>query len=221
MPGAAWSVARNNIRSKQSLSIAGSFFAAAQIDKGTFVNIRILLRAVALMIASIALATAALPASAQTPSELAANSKRAYDKLISTVPAAKALGKDAVAVLVFPRITRAGFVIGGQYGEGALLKGGKVVGYYSTAGASWGLQAGAQQFGYAMFFMNENALKTLTDTNGFEVGVGPTVVVVDEGMARSMTTITANQDVYAFIFGQRGLMAGVGIQGNKITRLNR
>jgi hypothetical protein len=124
------------------------------------------------------------------------------------VPAAKALGKDAVAVLVFPRITRAGFVIGGQYGEGALLKGGKAVGYYSTAGASWGLQAGAQQFGYALFFMNENALNTLTDTNGFEVGVGPTVVVVDEGMARSVTTITANQDVYAFIFGQRGLMAG-------------
>jgi len=72
-----------------------------------------------------------------------------------------------------------------------------------------------------MFFMNENALKTLTDTNGFEVGVGPTVVVVDEGMAKSVTTITANQDVYAFIFGQRGLMAGLGIRGNKITRLNR
>ena len=182
-------------------------------------NIRIPLRAVALMIVSIALATATLPASAQTPSELAASSKRAYDKLISTVPAAKALGKDAVAVLVFPRITKAGFVFGGQYGEGALLKGGKAVGYYSTAGASWGLQAGAQQFGYAMFFMNDKALKALIETDGFEIGVGPSVVVVDEGMGKSATSITMKDDVYAFVFGQKGLMGGVGLQGNKITAL--
>jgi len=101
-----------------------------------------------------------------------------------------------------------------------LLKGGKAVAYYNTAGASVGLQAGAQQFGYAMFFMNENALAQLDKSGGFEVGVGPTVVVVDEGKAKTMTTTTAKDDIYAFIFGQKGLMAGLGIQGNKITKTN-
>ena len=168
-----------------------------------------------------ALAISALSASAQGPGALEADAKRVYNNLVARVPAAKALGKDAVAVLVFPKITKAGFVIGGQYGEGALLKGGKAAGYYSTAGASYGLQAGAQQFGYAMFFMNENSLRTLTETNGFEVGVGPSVVVVDEGMGKSLTSMTAKDDIYAFIFSQRGLMAGIGLQGNKITRLNR
>jgi lipid-binding SYLF domain-containing protein len=100
-----------------------------------------------------------------------------------------------------------------------LWRGGKAVCYYSTAGASYGLQAGAQKYGYAMFLMNENALNALTTAEGFEVGVGPSVVLVDEGMAKSVTTTTAQNDIYAFIFGQTGLMAGVGIQGNKITRL--
>jgi lipid-binding SYLF domain-containing protein len=81
------------------------------------------------------------------------------------------------------------------------------------------LQAGAQQFGYAMFLMNDKAVSALSANEGFEVGVGPSVVVVDEGKAKTMTTTTAKDDIYAFIFGQKGLMAGLGIQGNKITRL--
>ncbi|HPU80254.1 YSC84-related protein, partial [Accumulibacter sp.] len=91
--------------------------------------------------------------------------------------------------------------------------------HYSTTGASYGLQAGAQQFGYAMFFMNEKALNALTENDGFEVGVGPSVVVVDEGMAKSATSMTTKDDIYAFIFSQKGLMAGIGLQGNKITKL--
>ena len=145
--------------------------------------------------------------------------RNVLQKLTSTVPAAKALSKDAVAVLVFPKITKAGLVIGGQYGDGVLFKGGKAVGYYNTSGASYGLQAGAQQYGYAMFMMSEKALSSLNANDGFEVGVGPSVVVVDQGMGKSLTTKTADQDIYAFIFSQKGLMAGLGIQGNKITRL--
>jgi len=71
-----------------------------------------------------------------------------------------------------------------------------------------------------MFFMNANALAQLNKAEGFEVGVGPSVVVVDEGMAKTMTTTTGKDDIYAFIFGQKGLMAGIGIQGNKITKIN-
>jgi lipid-binding SYLF domain-containing protein len=93
------------------------------------------------------------------------------------------------------------------------------VAYYSTGGVSYGLQAGAQTYGYAMFFMNEAALKQLDKADGFEIGVGPSVVVMDEGMAKTMTTTTMKDDIYAFVFGQKGLMAGVGLQGNKITRI--
>jgi lipid-binding SYLF domain-containing protein len=177
-------------------------------------------RAAVLLIAATALAGATLPASAQGRRALEADAKRAYNNLVASVPTAKALGKDAVAVLVFPKITKAGLMIGGQHGDGVLLRGGNAAGYYSTTGASFGLQAGAQRFGYAMFFMNEKALGALTDTGGFEVGVGPSVVVVDEGMGKSLTSITMKDDVYAFIFGQKGLMGGVGLQGNKITRLD-
>ena len=152
-------------------------------------------------------------------SALERSARSAYQKLIAKVPAAKALSGDAVAVLVFPKITKAGLIVGGQYGDGVLFKGGKVAGYYNTAGASYGLQAGAQRYGYAMFFMNDKSLNALTANDGFEVGVGPSVVIVDQGMGKSLTTTTANDDIYAFIFSQKGLMAGIGLQGNKITRL--
>ncbi|MCC7486639.1 MAG: lipid-binding SYLF domain-containing protein [Burkholderiales bacterium] len=151
---------------------------------------------------------------------ISGESRAALNRLYASQPAAKALGEKAVAVLVFPGITKAGFMIGGQYGEGALFKGGKTVAYYNTTGISYGLQAGAQKYGYAMFFMNERALSQLNKAEGFEVGAGPSVVVVDEGMAKSATTTTMKDDIYAFIFSQKGLMAGLGLQGNKITRIS-
>jgi lipid-binding SYLF domain-containing protein len=171
--------------------------------------------------------TAALLAAFITPTvalaadhaALERDARRALKKLTTSVPAARSLSGSAAAVLVFPKITKAGLVIGGQYGDGVLFKGGKAVGFYNTSGASYGLQAGAQQYGYAMFLMNDKAIAALDENNGFEVGVGPSVVVVDEGMGKSVTTTTAKDDIYAFIFGQKGLMAGIGIQGNKITRL--
>jgi lipid-binding SYLF domain-containing protein len=124
----------------------------------------------------------------------------------------------AKGILVFPSVKKAGFIVGGQFGEGALREGGKTVGYYKTTAASFGLQAGGQKFGYAMFFMTDSALKYLKSSSGWEVGVGPSVVVVDEGVARSLTTTTARSDVYVFFFNQKGLMAGLGIQGSKISQ---
>jgi lipid-binding SYLF domain-containing protein len=165
-------------------------------------------------------AVAGQAALAAGAAELARDANAALQKLYATAPAAKALGPKAHAILVFPKVTKAGLGVGGQFGEGALLKGGKAIGYYNTAGASMGLQAGAQQFGYALFFMNEKALAQLNKAEGFEVGVGPSVVVMDEGMAKSTTTTSMKDDIYAFIFGQKGLMAGLGIQGNKITKIN-
>ncbi|HEY6616351.1 MAG TPA: lipid-binding SYLF domain-containing protein, partial [Vicinamibacterales bacterium] len=151
--------------------------------------------------------------------QLASESKAALQTLNSSVELAKLLGPKAQAILVFPKVTKAGLGVGGQYGEGTLLKNGTAVAYYKTTGASFGLQAGGQQYGYAMFFMTAKALDELANASGFEVGVGPSVVLVDEGMAKTTTTNTLKDDIYAFVFGQKGLMAGLGIQGNKITKI--
>jgi len=172
------------------------------------------------VIVVIAALLAPVSAIAADRAALERDARNVYQKLTAKVPAAKVLSRDAVAVLVFPKITKAGLVVGGQYGDGVLLKDGKAAGYYNTAGASYGLQAGAQQYSYAMFFMNEQSLKALNEADGFEIGVGPSVVVVDQGTGKSLTSTTAQNDIYAFIFGQTGLMAGIGLQGNKITRLN-
>jgi lipid-binding SYLF domain-containing protein len=140
-------------------------------------------------------------------------------RLFAGFALAGTLEKRAVAVLVFPEVTKAGFLIGGEYGNGVMFRHGRFAGHYNTAGVSYGLQAGAQTFGYALFFMNEAALRSLDTTGGFQVGVGPSVVVLDQGMAKSLTSETLTSDAYAFIFGQQGLMAGAGLEGTKITKL--
>ena len=157
---------------------------------------------------------------ADTASQIDRDVSSAISKLYASSPAAKELSKVSKGVLVFPSVVKGGLIIGGQYGKGALRVGGKTVGYYSTAAASYGLQAGAQTFGYAMFFMTESALKYLKKSSGWEIGVGPSIVVVDEGLARSLSTTTAKEDIYVFFFSQKGLMAGLGIQGSKITEIH-
>jgi lipid-binding SYLF domain-containing protein len=144
----------------------------------------------------------------------------ALARLYSNTPEARTLARRAKGILVFPGVVKAGFIGGAQYGKGALRRGGRTAGYYNLVAGSYGLQAGVQSFDYAMFFMTQDALNYLDSSEGLEVGVGPSVVVVDEGMARSLTSTTLKDDVYAFIFGQKGLMAGLGIQGSKITRIN-
>jgi lipid-binding SYLF domain-containing protein len=178
------------------------------------------MQALTVVLATITFALASGAAVAADAAQLGRDAQSALTSLYAKVPAAKALGANARAILVFPKVTKAGLGVGGQLGDGALIKGGKVVAYYNTAGASVGLQAGAQTFGYAMFFMTDAALQALDKAGGFEVGVGPSVVVMDEGKAKTATTTTMKDDIYAFIFGQQGLMAGLGIQGNKITKIN-
>jgi lipid-binding SYLF domain-containing protein len=177
-------------------------------------------RILATLAAGVGLTLIAPAVFAASAAELSRDSQASLKKLYANIPAAKAIGSKAKAVLVFPKITKAGLGVGGQYGDGALIQGGKVVGYYNTTGVSSGLQAGAQTYRYAMFFMNDAALKSLDRAGGFEVGVGPTIVVMDEGKAKTMNTTTATEDVYVFIFSQKGVMGGLGIQGNKITKIS-
>src|SRR5580693_956134 len=143
----------------------------------------------------------------------------ALRQLLAESPTARELNRTATGILMFPKIVKVGFLLGGSYGEGALRQGGKTIGYYNSAAASYGMQAGVQWFGYALFFMNAGALKYLDESQGFEIGAGPSIVVVDQGMARKFSSATLTQDVYAFIFGQNGLMAGIGIEGSKITKI--
>jgi lipid-binding SYLF domain-containing protein len=167
--------------------------------------------------------TSTVPRSAHAASaaELTRDSGAALNKLYARQPKAKMLGERAKGILVFPVMVKAGFMFGGQIGEGALRKRGRVVAYYSSVAASYGFQAGIQKFGYALFFMSDSALEQLDATRGFELGVGPSLVVVDEGVGKSITTNTITSDVYAFIFDQAGLMAGLGVQGSKITRIDK
>jgi len=144
----------------------------------------------------------------------------ALKTLYASNPTAKLIGENAKAVLVFPSIWKAGFIVGGQGGNGALRKGGKTVGYYNSVAASYGLQAGAQAFGYALFFMTDSALEYLDKHDGWEIGTGPSIVFIDKGFAKSLTSGTLTDEIYAIIFDQKGLMAGIGIQGSKLTKIH-
>ena len=161
------------------------------------------------------------PAIAASAEEIDHDAAAALKKLYNTEPKAKELGAIAKGILVFPKIYKAGFIGGAQFGEGALLVGGKRVAYYSTVAGSYGLQAGVQRFSYVLFIMTDSALDNLQNSEGFELGVGPSIVVVDEGTARAMTTTTLKADIYAFIFAQKGLMAGLGLQGSKLTKIDK
>jgi lipid-binding SYLF domain-containing protein len=160
-------------------------------------------------------------ASAESAAGIDADADAALSKLYESQPVAKMLSEKAVAVLIFPNMVKAGFIVGGQYGQGALRKKGETVAYYSSFSASYGLQAGAQSFAYVLFLMTPSAVEYLDRSDGWEIGVGPSIVMVDEGIARNLTTTTLKSDVYAFIFGQEGLMAGLGLQGTKITRIKK
>jgi lipid-binding SYLF domain-containing protein len=181
------------------------------------------LRSFAFVVALAVTAALVVPqrVSAATAAELNREAQAALNALYAKNPGAKAIAKDAVAILVFPSVIKAGLGVGGQYGEGVLYRGGKAVAYYNTAGASIGLQAGGQKYGYAMFFLSEETLKYLDKSEGFEVGVGPSVVVADQGLAKSATTTTVKDNIYAFIFDQKGAMYALGIQGNKITKIKK
>jgi lipid-binding SYLF domain-containing protein len=175
---------------------------------------------------TLALATAATMFVAASPAK-AATTKQELDreatqhlaKLIKANPNAALVAKKAKAVLIFPNIIKAGLVFGGAYGEGVLRQNKKADAYYNSITASWGLQAGAQSYGYIVFLMTNKAVNYIHDSNGWEIGVGPTVAIIDEGAGKNLSTSTLKDDAYAFIFDQQGLMASLSLEGTKISRI--
>ena len=160
----------------------------------------------------------ALAASAE---DLNTDAAQALTTLYEERPVAEVVSKKAKAILVFPKILRAGLVFGGSYGEGVLIKRGVVNQYFNSVSASWGWQAGAQSYAYFVFLMSDKAVHHLEKSKGWEFGIGPTVVVVNEGVAKNLSTTTLNDDAYAFISDQQGLMASLSIEGTKISQIKR
>ncbi len=156
---------------------------------------------------------------AASKEDLVKDSNQAIGILTKNNSLAADIAKKAKAVLIFPNIVKAGLVFGGAYGEGVLKKDGAIDSYYNSISASFGWQAGAQSYGYAVFLMTDNAVKYINETHGWEIGVGPTVVLVNEGVAKNLSTSTLKDDAYAFIFDQQGLMASLSIEGTKISRI--
>lgn len=161
----------------------------------------------------------AVPAFALDRGKLTARAKQSLSELEASSPAARRAAKSAHAVLVFPSILKAGFVFGGETGDGVLLEGGKPVGYYNMSGGSWGLQIGGQDFAYALFFMTPSSLDYLRKSAGWQAGTGPSITVINKGAAGEVDTTTATNDVLAFPYNGKGLMADLTLQGTKITRI--
>src|SRR6266481_444730 len=155
--------------------------------------------ALGLLLATVAL----LGTGTASADDLISQSRRAVQQLVAQNPAAAKCKSRAVAVLVFPDVVKAGFIVGAQGGKGILFVHGQPSGRYRTVAASYGLQAGVQKFGYALFIMNQKSLDWINNTRGWEIGTGPSVVIVDKGMARSFTTSTMHSGIYAFTFDQR------------------
>lgn len=176
-----------------------------------FLRMSLLVLACALGLTSVALAETAL--------KIRNDSANALQHLYAVEPSTKELGEKAVAVLVFPKIYKAGLMVGGEHGQGTLFKGKESIGYYDLSALSFGLQAGAQTFGYALFFMNHKSLNYLEQSDGWALGSGPSLVVWDKYAASSVSTTTLSQDVFAVPFGAQGLMAGMGLEGSKITSI--
>jgi lipid-binding SYLF domain-containing protein len=168
-----------------------------------------------------ALAMRAAPALAASAADIDREVDAAVKKAVQAVPETRDMVAKSKAVLIFPRIYKAGFMFGAQYGEGAMRKKGKTVGYYNSVAASYGLQAGAQTFGYILFFLTDHAVKYLEDSGGFELGSGPSIVVLDSGTAKSFSSSTAQKDIAAMFFDQKGLMGGLGLQGSKLSKMKK
>ena len=160
----------------------------------------------------------ALAASAE---DLKADAAQALTALYKERPVAEVVSKNAKAILVFPKIVKAGLVFGGSYGEGVLMKGDVVSEYFNSVSASWGWQEGAKSYAYFVFLMSDQAVDYLAKSKGWEFGIGPTVVVVNEGVAKNLSTTTLKDDAYAFIADQQGLMASLSIEGTKISQIKR
>ncbi len=169
------------------------------------------------LVLSMALAT---PADAASKRKIDRRTDKALREFSENIGGADELLAKAEGVLVFPRIVKGGFGVGGEYGEGALRMNGKSVAYYSTAAASVGFQIGLQGRRQILVFLDPTALEKFRASDGWEIGVDASVTVITVGVGGAIDTTQINQPVVAFIFDGKGLMYNLSLEGSKITRIH-
>jgi lipid-binding SYLF domain-containing protein len=173
------------------------------------------------LLAAALLLIATLPAGAASREELDASVREAIAELYKLSSAAKDLAAKSSGMLVFPKVTKGGIGIGGEYGEGALLVGGKTVGYYSTAAGSIGLQLGLQQKSQLILFMNQKELDKFQKSTGWKAGVDGSVAVATLGTGGQIDTETGKKPIIGFIYSNEGLMFNLTFEGAKITKIEK
>jgi len=160
-------------------------------------------------------------AQAKTAKEIDVSVDVALDRFKNEVPGSNEFLNNAKGVLVIPNVIRVGFVLGGEYGEGALLINGKTVDYYSVASGSFGLQIGAQSKNIVIVFMDDTALTKFRDSLGWSAGVDGSIALVDFGAGATVDSDTIQHPIVGFVFGVKGLMANISLEGAKFTKLTR
>lgn len=160
-----------------------------------------------------------VPSAAASRAELDIEADRTLERLMRSEPVSQDMIDRAAGILVFPEIVKGGFVVGGATGEGVLRVNGRTEGVFRSNSLSIGLQAGIAKYGYVMFLMDEESVRFVRDTKGWEIGVGPSVTIADEGVARRLSTSTVQEGIYVFFVGQEGFFAGAGLEGTKISRI--
>jgi len=158
---------------------------------------------------------------AGTAREIDSNVDATLERFYGEVRDGKRLVQEAKGVLVFPKVYKAGFGIGGEYGEGALRINGKTVDYYSTAAGSFGFQIGAQKKSIILLFMQEEVLHRLRQSSNWKAGADASIAVIGVGAGGSIDTAKLNKPIIAFVIGQKGLMYNLTLEGTKFTKLNK
>jgi len=158
-------------------------------------------------------------AQARSAKEIDVSVDVALNRFKNEVPGAQEFLQNAKGVLVIPNVIRVGFGLGGEYGEGALLIGGKTIDYYSLGAGSFGFQIGAQSKNVVIIFMDENALTSFRDSLGWRAGVDGSVALVDVGAGGSVDTNNIQHPIVGFVFGVKGLMVNLSLEGSKFTKL--
>jgi len=160
-------------------------------------------------------------AEAASANEINSSVNEAINRFYKQVDGSKEFMAQAMAVLVMPNVTKAGFVVGGQYGEGALRVGGKTQAYYNLVAGSYGFTFGAQRMDIIIAFMTDDALKGFQRVHGWEVGVDGNVALVDVGGGKRLDTTTLRDPVVGFVFDAKGLMVDVSLKGAKFSRIKK
>jgi len=161
------------------------------------------------------------PSLAATAKEIEVSVDVALDRFYKEVNGARDFAKHAKGLLILPGVIKGGFIIGGEYGEGALRIGGKTVDYYNIVAGSWGLQIGAQKKDIVIAFMTDEALKSFRAGEGWEAGVDGNVALLDVGAGERIDTTTLKDPIVGFVFGVKGLMADISLKGSKFTKLDK